>query len=281
MGGGNWKRKMIAGLAVIALLGGIALPAWAGDTIPIKAVLIKDCVGFCKTDAGGWVINTGFFFFPGTYSVIAGYPDTVVDATGDGTANDGVYCPFLPCMTGEQSNILTHNTVYTLDTTGTLVNGLVSPGFTRTIHMHFYTTATNTTPACWNDANRTDLNNDFNDETQAVNWSILSQNSMPFTNMVVGTPYPGTARLNFNVRNGVCENTIYRFTLKWAAGTGPTTGGGGITITQLPPTAAGKRQWMVTTDQYGTAGLTGQGGKGNTIDYGQWRLPFKILLIEL
>ena len=107
---------------------------------------------------------------------------------------------------------------------------------------------------------------------------------MPFTTMVPGTAYPGSARLNFNVRNGVCDNNIYRFALKWAFGTGPTNGGGGVTITRLANVTVNgveKRRWLITTDEFGTAGLTGQGGKGNTADYGQWRLPFKLFLIEL
>jgi len=278
MGRRIWKRKMISPWTAIALLGVIALPVFAADSIPVKAILITDCVGTCTTDAGGWDINTGLYSSLGTYSVLPGYPDTITNFAGDGTANDGVYCPFLPCTSGEQSNILNHNSVATIDTSGTLVNGLVSSGFTRTAKLHFYTTVANTPPACWGDPNRTDRNiNGSYNQTQAFNWSLFSFNKPPYTAMAVGTSYPGFARMDFNVRNGVCDRQVFRFYLEWGKGSS------GITITRLPD-ENGKRRWQVKSDQYGTASLLGQGGVGrngkDTVKYGDWRMPFEIILIE-
>lgn len=271
MGGKIWKQKMIAGLAVIAFLGVLALPASAGTTIPMQAVLVTNCPSpieggtGCATWPWGGFSPAGFWLQPGTYSLLHGATNGGITATDDGT--------YIPSLT-VQSEILTHNTVYTLDTMNTLgADGKVN-GSTITVKLLFYTTASNVTPPCWSDPSRTDLNtgNDASHQTQAVNWSILSQNSTALTEMVADgkTVYPGFARLDFNVRNGVCENNIFRFYLKWPLSTG------GIGIKRLN---AG--QWEVTTDPYGTASLYGQGGrKGQTQYYGDYRLPFRIILMK-
>lgn len=240
------KRKNIGGLAAIAILGLVALPAFAGTTIPVRAVLVTDCGAGCQTDIGSWIYTGTFWQFNGSgkYSLL---PDTL----------SGEYLPSAVV----QSEILTHNTVYTLDTLDTLAaDGTVS-GSTRTVRMHLYTTASNLPPACWNGSY---------EQTQAVNWSIFSQNSTAFPDMVVGNTYPGFARLDFNVRNGICDNNIFRFYLRWPLN------GGGISIKRL-----NAQQWEVTTDPYGTASLYGQGGRrGQTQYYGDWRMPFKVILTK-
>ncbi len=165
---------------------------------------------------------------------------------------------------GVQSQILTHNAVYTLDTTSTLVNGLIGAG-TRTVQIHFWSpvegTGSDVLPACWGGSH---------DQEQAVNWSVVSH-AVKFPAMVVGSQYPGFARLDFNVRNGVCDKQVFRFYLRYYS----------VCITR---TAAG---WVVTSDScgtefnYGTAGLNGQGGKkGQTVYYGDWRVPFKLTLTQ-
>ena len=72
MGSRIWEQKMISGLAAIALLGLLALPVFAGDTIPVKAVLVTDCGSGCQTDAGGWSLidQTWIWNGSGTYSLL-------------------------------------------------------------------------------------------------------------------------------------------------------------------------------------------------------------------
>jgi len=171
-----------------------------------------------------------------------------------------------PNGNGVQSQILTNNSVYTLDTLNTLVNGVVGTG-TRYVRIHFYSTVEgwpqfpdDVLPACWQGEH---------DQNQAVNWSIFSR-SLAFPAMVVGSQYGGFARADFNVRNGVCDKQIFRYYLRLY----------NVCIKRTSSNA-----WVVTSDScgasvnYGTAGLNGQGGKkGQTLSYGDWRVPFKVTL---
>jgi hypothetical protein len=235
----NTVRKMFLAVTVCLGLMVASIPAFAAKAVNLKASLTQTCTN-CDTD------------------------QAPLDGSGDyGLTSDGAdYVP----GGGVQSQILTNNSVYTLSTMNTLVNGLVGPG-TRTVEMHFYSTVegvypNNVLPACWGGAH---------DQDQAVNWSIFSS-SVTFPNMQVGSSYGGFSRLDFNVRNGVCDGQVYRFYLRHYSVC--------ITRTSL-------KTWVVTSDScgpqtnYGTAGLNGQGGKnGQTIYYGDWRVPFKITLSQ-
>ena len=184
--------------------------------------------------------------------------------TGDYSLLDDIG-PY-PNGNGVQSQVLTNNSVYTLDTMNTLVNGVVGTG-TRYVRIHFYSSVegwpqfpNDVLPACWQGQH---------EQNQAVNWSIFSS-SLGFPSMVVGSQYGGFARADFNVRNGVCDNQIFRYYLRWY----------NVCIKRT-----GSNTWDVTSDScgtsinYGTAGLNGQGGKkGQTVSYGDWRVPFKVTL---
>src|SRR3990167_3838361 len=104
--------KVVLGMALLATLSLAALPALAGSSIQVTAKLFRNCFN-CATPAGGYNPSTGDVL-GGTYSVLPFQPDAT---DGDG----GIY------MNGPrvQSEILTHNTVYTLDTLDSLANGLV------------------------------------------------------------------------------------------------------------------------------------------------------------
>ena len=162
------------------------------------------------------------------------------------------------------SEVLTHNAVYNLDTLDTLVNGLVG-GPTRTVKMHFYdSSGRSKVPACWGGR----------DIEQAVNWIHYTSNQTAFTALDVNESTPGRSRLDFNVRGGSCDQQIFRFYLLW--------GNNAVTIKRLPD-VNGKRQWQVKTNQYGTASLYGQGGRGpskETVYYGDFRQTFSFLLTE-
>lgn len=163
------------------------------------------------------------------------------------------------------SQILNNNMVYNLDTLDTLVDGLVGGG-TRTVQMHFYSPVediydTNFLPACW----RSNY-----DQNQAVNWAVFTGNNAKFTSMQVGEKNTGWARMDFNVRNGLCDRQIYRYYLRWFNACIERTGAD---------------TWTVTSDScgrltnYGEASLDGQGGRRKeTVYYGDWRLPFKLIL---
>lgn len=229
--------KMVARVTtaaiVLAVLAGI--PADAGRPVKIKAELIEDCSN-CMTTT------------PSSYSVL---PDTTEGYT-DGN--------------GVVSEILSHNSVYTLDTLDTLDEGIPGAG-TRYAEMVFYSPVENqfpghVLPPCW-----------FGDYTQmqAVNWSIFADNQLSFTKMDVGAQVDGRARMDFNVRNRFCDTQIFRFILQWH-------------------NACIERQdassWLVTSGScgamvnYGEANLQSQGGQHQTLDYGDWRLPFQLLLTE-
>lgn len=232
-------RKSFLAVAVSLGLMGAAIPAFAAKAVNVKAGLAPTCTK-CDTDVA--LVNT-----PGDYSLLSDGSD---------------YVP----AGGVQSQILTNNSVYTLSTMNTLVNGLVGPG-TRTVQMHFYSPVegqyvTNVLPACWNGSH---------DQQQAVNWSIFSS-SVGFPSMQVGSSYGGFSRLDFNDRSAACYNQVYRFYLRYYNVC--------ITRTSL-------NTWDVTSDScgratnYGEASLNGQGGKGGqTINYGDWRLPFKVTLTK-
>ena len=183
------------------------------------------------------------------------------------------------------SNILKHRSVYTLDTLDTLVDDHVGGG-TRAVVMDFFTTAFNDVPECWRkdgqpisnptaDLSVPDL--EVGDLTVAVNWSIFSSNQVFFTEMETGTEYPGRYRMDFNVRNPVCDDHIFRFFLK---------GKGGDLIITLENDVVGARVWKVVTSElgglkFGEADLSGQGGRRKeTLEYGTYRLPHEMTLTE-
>lgn len=234
-------RKSFLAVAVCLGLLGAAIPAFAAKAVNLKASLAPQCSrGDCQTD----VSPTGI---PGDYSLLSDGSD---------------YVP----GNGVQSQVLTNNTVYTLSTMNTLVNGVVGPG-TRTVQMHFYSPVegqyvNNVLPACWGGSH---------DQDQAVNWSIFSS-SLTFPNMQVGSSYGGFSRLDFNVRNGICDGQVYRFYIRYY----------NVCITRTSLTT-----WDVTSDScdratnYGEGSLRGQGGTGGqTINYGDWRVPFKVTLTK-
>ncbi|MFB3923868.1 MAG: hypothetical protein ACE145_19265 [Terriglobia bacterium] len=232
-------RKALVTMTVCVGLTVASIPAFAAKAVNLTASLAEKCSN-CDTDVSP-VGTTGDF-----------------SLLSDGSS----YAP----GNGVQSQILTNNTVYTLSTMNTLVNGLVGPG-ARTVEMHFYSPvegiyANNVLPACWQGAH---------DQDQAVNWSIFSS-SVGFPSMQVGQSYGGFSRLDFNVRNGVCDGQVYRFFLKYY----------NVCITRTSLST-----WDITSDScgkasnYGEAGLNGQGGKGGqTIYYGDWRVPFKVTLTK-
>jgi hypothetical protein len=239
--------KVLTKLALAALMLCVAglVAASAADKVPVSATLITTCFN-CATDIATPTV-------PGNYSLIS-----------DGFAYPGGDPLVL-------SNILTHNAVYTMDTSATLVNGLVAPS-TRTVYMHFYSSVecgldgkcpypNNILPPCWGGVRNQD---------QAVNWSVFAPTS--FFKMTTGGKYSGMARLNFNVRNVDCDRQVNRFRLEW-----PT-----VCITR---TGAGT--WAVTSQScslsvnWGEAHLQAYGGtKQNTVDYGDWRMPFRFTLTQ-
>lgn len=226
----------MAGAACVMTL--LASTAFAGRAVKLRADLTQDCFN-CRTDL-----------------------------TPDGTGDYSLLVDFGPYDPGNgvKSEILNNNSVYTLDTMDTLVNGVVGPG-TRFVRMHFYTGAdpivypNNVLPGCW----------DGPDQNQAVNWSVFAYNSQSFLKMQTGVAYPGWARMDFNVRNGVCDRQIYRYYLRWYSAT--------IVRTDA-------NTWVVTSGDgsntnWGEANLRGQGGrKKETIDYGDWRMPFRLVLSQ-
>ncbi len=234
----KWCAVLVASLVMLAISLG-APKARAGSSIPVTATLTSSCESSavpCKTDT------------PNSFSL---------------TATQS----FSPSSTVE-SEILTHNSVYTLNTMNTLVNGVVGNG-TETVTMHFYSTVAGTQgdvlPACWG------ISNNDGNIVQAVNWSVFLPNSASFTKMAVNQSVTGHGRLDFNVRPQ-CDNQIYRFYLTWS----------NACITRTTSTT-----WVVTGDAcgankfYGTASLYGQGGKhGQTVYYGDWRLPYWLTLTE-
>jgi len=231
------KRKTKVFLVLGLALGVLAGTAVAGGILRQNAVLVAACDN-CQT------------LTPTSYSVLGDDPAGYQDGNG------------------VKSQILNHNAVYNLDTLDTLVNGHVAEPQTRVVEMHFYSPVEgqpqfpgHVLPACWG-GNYV--------QRQAVNWAVFSDNSLPFTKMVVGQSYNGRARMDFNVRNEACDREIYRYYLVWPS----------VCITR---TGAGS--WDATSDDcgrennYGEATLRGQGGrKKETINYGDWRLPFKLQL---
>lgn len=239
--------KVLTKLALAALMLSVAglLAASAAEKNPVSATLATTCTN-CETDiapAGG----------SGDYSL----------------KSDGFAYP------GGDPMVISHFTpsrrVYTLDTSDTLVNGLVAPS-TRTVNLHFYSPVeckpgdcpfpNDVLPACWG--------GNHNQE-QAVNWGIFAPRS--FDRMVVGGNYSGMARLNFNVRNADCDRQVNRFRLEWPTVCITRTGAGTWAITSEACTS--------TTVNIGEAHLQAYGGmKRNTTDYGDWRMPFSLTLAK-
>ncbi|OFV98947.1 MAG: hypothetical protein A3H28_09270 [Acidobacteria bacterium RIFCSPLOWO2_02_FULL_61_28] len=269
MGGKIWKWKMVSGLAAVAILGVIALPAFAqrNKTIQVRSELVTACP-FGSVDGvtyPGCATDVGLLRTDGKPHVYSLLPDDFY--TGDYSSNE----------LNVQSEILTHNTVYTLDTLDTLVGGLVVPG-TRYVKMHFYFPdgiqkldpkygLLPRIPDCW-------VNSTVNtsDQNEAVNWSVFTSNSVAFTDLQKNQSVGGFSRLDFNVRDTIssCYTQVFRFWLRWPK----------VTITLLDDTP-GKRVWQATTNEYGEASLEGQGGKrGQTQYYGDFRVPFKLTLTE-
>jgi hypothetical protein len=241
--------KMALCLSATCLL---TLPAFAARSVNVKATLTVSCPN-CQTDisdATGEISNTP----NGPYSLQS-------DGAGDGSYSN-------PQV---QSQILTHNNVYTLDTMNTLVNGQIVSG-TRTVGLHFYSPveglpafSDDVLPACWDGAHEL---------SEAVNWSVFSGSSISFVQMTSTDSYPGWARMDFNVTDHSCNPQVNKFTLHWYA----------VCIAHPDPST-----WVVTSDvcggpsslNYGTAGLNGQGGKkGQTQYYGDWRMPFQLTLVK-
>ena len=238
------KLRRIA--IVMSMVSLTALAAWAATAVNVTATLSTTCYN-CETDiapAGG----------SGDYSLKS---DGFAHPDGD------------PLVI---SNILTNNSVYTLDTSATLVNGLVAPS-TRTVDMHFYSSVecglngicpypNNILPPCWGGVRNQD---------QAVNWSVFAPTS--FLRMKTGTQYSGMARLNFNVRNADCDRQVNRFRLEWPTVCITRTGTGSWAVTSQACTS--------TTSNIGEAHLQAYGGtKKNTVDYGDWRMPFQLMLTK-
>ncbi|MFB3923867.1 MAG: hypothetical protein ACE145_19260 [Terriglobia bacterium] len=237
---GTLRRTAI----IVSIVGLTALAAWAATAVNVTASLATSCSN-CETDVAG------------KYSLL---PDEF-----------GAYSPSSDGRI--QSQILTNNSVYTLDTTMTLSNGVVGPS-TRTVLMHFYSSVecgvvdptckypNNILPPCWGGQY---------DQDQAVNWSIFAPTS--FLRMSTGAKYSGMARLNFNVRNADCDRQINRFRLEWPTVCITRTGSGSWTVTSQACT--------LSTQNVGEAHLEAYGGtKKNTVDYGDWRMPFFLTLVK-
>jgi hypothetical protein len=219
--------------------------ASAVEKHPVAATLTTTCTN-CETDIATPTT-------PGNYSLIS----------------DGFPYP------GGDPLVVSHFTpsrrVYALDTSATLVNGLVAPS-TRTVLLHFYSPVeckpgdcpfpSNVLPPCWGDNHN---------QEQAVNWAIFAPRS--FERMAVGVSYSGMSRLNFNVRSAACDGQINRFRLEWPV----------VCITRT-----GVNAWVVnsqactsTTSNIGEAHLQAYGGRRkNTADYGDWRMPFSMTLTK-
>ena len=241
--------KLIRLVAVVSVMCWMSTAAFAGPKVPVTATIADTCPN-CPTDADGADPT-----LPGgrSYSV-----------KSDGAA----YTP-----SQVLSNILTNNSVYTLDTSGTLVNGLVGPS-TRTAAMHFYspveckpgqtgcTWPNNKLPVCWGGNY---------DQDQAVNWAIFAP--MSFLNMSTTGSYQGMARLNFNVRSAACDREMNRFRLEWGAVCIKRSTSNIWTVTS--------GTCVATQTNYGEAHMQAYGGKkGETVDYGDWRMPFKLTLTK-
>lgn len=230
---------------LISIVGLTALAAWAATAVNVSATLATTCTN-CQTD----IANPN-----GNYSLIS-----------DGFAYPGGDALVI-------SQIITNNSVYTLDTSATLVNGLVAPS-TRTVNLHFYSTVeckpgdcpfpNNVLPPCWGDNHN---------QEQAVNWSVFAPTS--FLRMTTGGKYSGMARLNFNVRNAVCDREVNRFRLEWPVVCITRTGTGSWAVTSQACPA------NPTLPNWGEAHLQAYGGtKRNTVDYGDWRMPFSLTLTK-
>lgn len=241
------SKKLFTVAASLMALGLLSVSSFASSAVKVTANFTYACPN-CATDISGSNVYT----WNGTYYNNPGGPYSLQDFPS--------LTPYSPSNNVE-SQILTNNTVYTLDTSG--------PNWTRTVWMHFFSTVSgdpqypnNVLPSCWvGDP----------DQNWPVNLSVFSSTA-GFPQMTVGASYGGFARMNFNNYSGSCYNQINKFRYTWY----------NVCITH--PTAS---SWVVTTDacgaatNYGTGNLQGQGGKNNqTINYGDWRVPFKLTLTK-
>lgn len=238
------EMKLIRMAIAAGVFGLVAAPAFASRPVLLTANFTVSCTN-CQTDISG---NPNFG------------PPYSSNPSGPYSVQDDLYGSYSPSSDLE-SQILTNNTVYTLDTTGTLNTSLV-----RTVSLHFFSPVEgiapgNVLPSCWQGVAT---------QEQAVNLSVFSS-SVGFPQMQVGTGgYGGFARVDFNDYSATCFNQVNKFTFHWY----------NVCITHPTSTS-----WVVTTDvcgatiDYGTGNLQGQGGKkGQTINYGDWRVPFQLTL---
>lgn len=222
----------------------LAAPASAKKAINVKADFTAPCPN-CETDwSGTWWSDMGIYYNNpnGPYSV---------QDSPSGTSYE-------PGST-VTSQILTHNKVYTLQTNRT--------SWTRSVLMHFFSSVSgdpqypdNVLPSCW--AGDPDQN-------WPINLSVFS-NNLGFPDMQVGSSYSGWARVQFNNLSSNCDTQINFYNFEWY----------GVCITHPSSTS-----WVITTDacgaqiNYGTGNLKSQGGKKHqTVNYGDWRVPFQLTL---
>src|SRR5262245_20255516 len=107
------RRGRIVGAVALLML--VVNLGFAGSGISVNTALNSNCASnTCRTDVGGWDQFIGWLssFSNPIYSLIPGQ------------CQPGSAC-YQPTPLVE-SQILTHNSVFTLDTTDTLVNGVVT-----------------------------------------------------------------------------------------------------------------------------------------------------------
>jgi len=214
--------------------------ALVAPSFAIKEVPMKAALTLDCTNCQTDVANPN-----GPYSVVAdGY---------------GIYDPTVP-QSGVSSKVNSGG-VYVLDTESTNLGTTV-----RNVLLHFYdSSGRSLLPPCWGGA----VN-----ESVRVNWQLHPD--IAILNIPVGGSSGGSARMNFNVRNGVCDSQIARYTLRWYF----------VCVTRT-----NTNTWIARSEEcnwlagggidYGTAGLTGYGGKkGETFYYGDFRMPFQLTLTK-
>ncbi len=285
------RNSKLFGLLVLVAALTVVVPAFAAgkskNIIPVRATVIEFCAN-CMTDVGG--VFAPWVALPIDW--LAGMPSYSMKTDGLGD--------YVPVVDSSGVSIVisdwgTNSAVYSLNTENSLVNGLVNlSGGTRAVRMHFFSTVEfpfvttfpgDTLPPCWSGSHN---------HIEAVNWDVFA--SQFIERLAVGDVDHGTARANFNVRpdpadyvSSTCDQQNARFVLTWSS----------VCIVRLPD-VGGKRVWVATSDlcegttsgltpggsssglNFGTASLQGFGGRhGQTIPYGDWRMPFKLILNEM
>lgn len=249
-------KYLLRSLAIAAALGLITAQVFAGGATLLNADFAVSCPN-CATDISGQVYTWNGNFFSnlnGPYSV-----------------QDDLYGSYSPSASLE-SQILTNVSVYALNTTGTLNTAVV-----RNVKLHFFSPVSGSPnypndvlPPCWQGDQ---------DQEWPVLMNVFAGNNMAFPKMLVGKAYPGTARVNFNNYGGACYNQINKFQFNW------------YNVCIVHPSS---NVWVVTSDacgptgpsfqsdiNYGTGTLSSQGGKkGQTVYYGDWRVPFQLTLTK-